>query len=63
MDFTNHFFFSSAVSQYNGAVTLPEIADIYETLGRFLKDIGQLNHVGITFFCYVWYKSTKWCCF
>ncbi|KAL4217270.1 Nephrocystin-3 [Mactra antiquata] len=31
------------VSQYNGQVTLPEIADLYETLGRFLKDLGQLN--------------------
>jgi len=35
----------SAVNQYNGAVTLAEIADLYETLGKFLKDLGQLNQV------------------
>ncbi|XP_060562366.1 nephrocystin-3-like [Ruditapes philippinarum] len=32
-----------SVSQYNGQVTLPDIADLYETLGKFLKDLGQLN--------------------
>lgn len=32
-----------AVGQYNGLVSLPEIADLYETLGKFLKDLGQLN--------------------
>jgi hypothetical protein len=36
----------SAVGQYNGLVTLPRIADMYETLGRFIKDLGLLNQVG-----------------
>jgi hypothetical protein len=40
-----------AVSQYNGQVTLPDIADLYETLGKFLKDLGQLNQVSLPFWC------------
>ncbi|KAK3582860.1 hypothetical protein CHS0354_012470 [Potamilus streckersoni] len=32
-----------SIAQYNGTVTLPRIADMYETLGRFLKDLGHLN--------------------
>ncbi|KAK3083411.1 hypothetical protein FSP39_021957 [Pinctada imbricata] len=31
------------VGQYNGLITLPRIADMYESLGRFLKDLGLLN--------------------
>ncbi|KAH3749787.1 nephrocystin-3-like [Dreissena polymorpha] len=31
------------VGQFKGRVTLADIADLYETLGKFLKDIGQLN--------------------
>ncbi|XP_041374620.1 nephrocystin-3-like [Gigantopelta aegis] len=32
-----------AVGQFDGLVTLPKIADLYETLGRFLKDMGLLK--------------------
>ena len=35
----------SAIGQYEGKITLPRIADIYETLGRYLDDLGQLNQV------------------
>ncbi|KAJ8320207.1 hypothetical protein KUTeg_001794 [Tegillarca granosa] len=31
------------VGQNNGLVTLPRIADMYESLGRFVKDLGLLN--------------------
>ncbi|KAK6166073.1 hypothetical protein SNE40_022850 [Patella caerulea] len=31
------------IGQYNGLITLPLIADMYETLGRFLKDMVLLN--------------------
>ena len=34
-----------AIGQYEGRITLPRIADMYETLGRFLDDLGQLNQV------------------
>ena len=35
----------TAIGQYEGKITLPRIADMYETLGRFLDDLGQLNQV------------------
>lgn len=31
------------VGQNGGLITLPRIADMYESLGRFLKDLGLLN--------------------
>ena len=37
----------SVVGQFNGLVTLPRIADVYEALGRFLRDLNLLNEVGI----------------
>lgn len=33
------------VGQHGGLITLPRIADMYESLGRFLKDLGLLNQV------------------
>ena len=35
----------SVVGQFNGLVTLPRIADVYEALGRFLRDLNMLNDV------------------
>ena len=31
------------VGQFNGLVTLPRIANVYEALGRFLRDLNLLN--------------------
>ncbi|XP_071149515.1 nephrocystin-3-like [Mytilus edulis] len=31
------------VGQYGGLITLERIADLYDSLGHFLKDLGQLN--------------------
>lgn len=31
------------VGQFNGLVTLPRIADVYEALGRFLRDLNLLS--------------------
>ena len=33
------------VGMFNGMVTLPRIADVYEALGRFLKDMNLLSEV------------------
>lgn len=33
------------VGMFNGMVTLPRIADVYEALGRFLKDLNLLSEV------------------
>ena len=33
------------VGQFNGLVTLPRIADVYEALGRFLKDLNLFSEV------------------
>ena len=33
------------VGMLNGMVTLPRIADVYEALGRFLKDLNLLSEV------------------
>ncbi|XP_069108020.1 nephrocystin-3-like [Argopecten irradians] len=33
----------ATVGQHNGLVTLPRIADMYESQGRFLKDLGLLS--------------------
>ena len=33
------------VGQFDGLVTLPKIADVYEALGRFLKDLNLLSEV------------------
>ena len=38
-------FFITVVDQYPGFVTLPRIADVYEALGRFLRDLGLLAEV------------------
>ena len=35
------------VGMFNGMVTLPRIADVYEALGRFLKDMNLLSEVQI----------------
>ncbi|OPL20680.1 hypothetical protein AM593_05449, partial [Mytilus galloprovincialis] len=35
--------FSIVVGQYGGLITLERIADLYDSLGHFLKDLGQLN--------------------
>ncbi len=38
----------SVVGQFDGMVTLPRIADVYEALGRFLRDLNLLSEVGKT---------------
>ena len=35
----------SVVGEFNGMVTLPRIADVYEALGRYLRDLGMLSEV------------------
>ena len=36
------------VGQFNGLVTLPRIADVYEALGRFLKDLNLFSEVSFS---------------
>lgn len=42
------------VGQNGGLITLPRIADMYESLGRFLKDLGLLNQVCTKYTCTVY---------
>lgn len=42
-------FYFAVVGQYGGLITLERIADLYDSLGHFLKDLGQLNQVN----CYL----------
>lgn len=47
------------VGQNGGLITLPRIADMYESLGRFLKDLGLLNQVCSKYTCTVPVDSEK----
>lgn len=41
----NWLFMFTVVGHYDGLVTLPRVADVYEALGRFLRDLGLLTEV------------------
>lgn len=48
------------VGQNGGLITLPRIADMYESLGRFLKDLGLLNQVCYTIHMYLQILKILW---
>lgn len=48
------------VGQNGGLITLPRIADMYESLGRFLKDLGLLNQVCSKYTCTLQILKSIW---
>lgn len=48
------------VGQNGGLITLPRIADMYESLGRFLKDLGLLNQVCSKYTCTCRFWKVIW---
>ena len=50
----------AVVGQFGGLVTLPRIADVYEALGRFLRDLNLLNEVSRRRKLLYWYLILKY---
>ena len=54
LDFPGQLIFMHVFSSSSdGQIALPRVADMYEILGRFLKDLGLLSQVSGGLMCHV----------